>query len=254
MIYLISILSAIVLFFLFFIVPTFWVKTTRVKNNLNINKKILQLSDLHMERLRVSPNQIKKIIDKEKPDYIFITGDFLDQKESIKKLILYLEVIKESKIPTYAVLGNHDYMLEKPKSLIKVLRSYNVTVLNNNSIEFKDFYLIGIDDYCSEHHDVKKSFQNVKNDKKKVVITHDPNIVLDMNEKFDYLLSGHLHGKQVWVPYLFHFKRMGDLPLQGIYTGLHKDEKGSFYISNGLGQSGLNIRFLVRSEVVIHEV
>jgi uncharacterized protein len=64
------------IFYLSFILPTQWLKIERIKYPLELNLKILQISDLHVERLRISPSRIAAIINDEKPDYIFITGDF----------------------------------------------------------------------------------------------------------------------------------------------------------------------------------
>jgi predicted MPP superfamily phosphohydrolase len=207
-----------------------------------------------MERLRVTPSQIKRLILKEKPDYIFITGDFLDRPTSFDKLEGYLSVLVASDIPVYAVLGNHDYYLEKPIQLVKLLEKYHIHVLLNESVDLGDFTLIGIDDFCSEKHKINKAFSRVSQVKPKVIITHDPNIGDVLKKDFDYLMSGHLHGKQFNVPYLFRIKDMGDMPRRGIYKGLHQFKHGPIYISKGMGQSGYNFRLFVRSEITIHEL
>jgi uncharacterized protein len=49
-------------------------------------------------------------------------------------------------------------------------------------------------------------------------------------------------------------KPMGELPRRGIYKGLHESEQGTYYISKGIGQTGVNARLLVRSEVTVHEL
>ena len=88
-----------------------------------------------------------------------------------------------------------------------------------------------------------------------VVITHDPNVVLNIPPlRFDYLMAGHLHGKQFNVPGLYWLKPMGELPKLGVYKGLHQLPQGLIYISKGLGQVGINLRFLVRSELTVHHL
>jgi predicted MPP superfamily phosphohydrolase len=47
-------------------------------------------------------------------------------------------------------------------------------------------------------------------------------------------------------------KNAGDLPRRGIYKGLHNSQYGTYYISKGIGQTGINARFLVRSEITMH--
>lgn len=250
----ISIILFIIATYCLLILPTQWLKTEKINHSIGINKKILQISDLHMERLRIKPSQIEKVINKEKPDYIFLTGDFLDTEMALKKLKNYLLVIQKSNIPAYAVLGNHDYRLNEKNLniLIDLLKQHNIQLLMNENILFKDFNLVGIDDYCTGHHNIEKSFKDVDKNKKTIVMTHDPNIVLTLKEKYDYLIAGHLHGMQINIPILFGLTKMGKLVEKGVYKGLHSSEYGTYYISKGIGQSGINIRLFVRSEVTIH--
>ena len=88
-----SIVILILLFYISFILPTQWLKIERIKYPLDLNLKILQISDLHVERLRISPSKITAIINHEKPDYIFITGDFTKRRKSLSKLEKYLRAI-----------------------------------------------------------------------------------------------------------------------------------------------------------------
>ncbi len=235
-----------------FVVPTRWLRIERIRYPLGIGKKILQISDVHVEMLRIRPGKIKRILQTENPDYLFITGDFTQNEKYIPRLEPYLEIIRDSGIPAYAVLGNHDYRLADVGVLVQTLRSYGVAVLRNESVQLDDFQLIGIDDYCTRHSDIDRAFRDAVPGKPKLIMTHDPNIVLEIRNRYDYLLSGHLHGKQFNVPFLFKLKYKGELPLRGIYKGLHHSQNGTFYISKGIGQAGLNLRFLVRSEITFH--
>lgn len=239
--------------FLFF--PTQWVKIEHVHHDLGIKKKILHLSDIHTQNMNVPFFLIEKCIVNEQPDYIFITGDFIERHVGeFFKLQKLLWLIRESGVPAYAVLGNHDRYLRNVSVLISFLQRYNITVLQNECVETEDFMLIGIDDFSTNHHDVNSSYSFSETNKKKIVITHDPTIVDYMEHSFDYLLAGHLHGKQINVPNLYQYKPMGPLAARGIYQGFHQMKNGPIYISKGLGQSRYNIRFRVRSEMTIHYI
>lgn len=248
----VSILILILLFYINFILPTQWLKVERIKYPLDLKMKILQISDMHVERLRISPSKITTIINREKPDYIFVTGDFTKRRKSLSKLEKYLRALVISNVPIYCVLGNHDYQQENVQDLIKLLRKYGLHLLTNESVHLEQFELIGIDDFNSGKSNIKRSFQNVDRSKTKVVITHDPNVVLHLSKQYDYLMAGHLHGKQFNVPFFFRIKNAGKLPRMGIYKGLHKNRFGTYYISKGIGQTGINVRFLVRSEITMH--
>ncbi|WP_281885396.1 metallophosphoesterase [Paenibacillus sp. YYML68] len=247
-------LGALASVYVLFILPTQWLKIERVQRPLGLGIKVLQLSDLHVERLRITPRQLARVIASERPDYLFLTGDYTELEHQLLPLDRYLEAVQQSGVPAYAVLGNHDHHLRKLTNLIKLLQSRGIVVLRNEAVQLPGFQLIGIDDFGSGKARVLKAFHSVHAERPRVVITHDPNIVLHLTERYDYLMAGHLHGKQINVPFLYRIRPMGKLPASGIYKGLHHSPQGHYYISKGLGQTGVNARLFVRSEVTVHEL
>lgn len=242
-----------VLFYFTLILPTQWLKVERVQVPLKLGLKILQMSDLHVERNRIRPNTLERVIRRERPDLICLTGDYLDQSSSFLLLIPFLKMIQSTGVPAYAVLGNHDYMLKRPSELVRLLEEFDIRVLSNRTEVFDTFNLVGLDDFDSGHSD-EVAFSSVISGKPIIVMTHDPTVTLFMKYSFDYLFAGHLHGKQFNLPFFFLIRNMGPLAASGIFKGLHPSDKGRFYISKGIGQSGLNFRFFVRSEITLHEV
>ncbi|WP_035425767.1 metallophosphoesterase [Halalkalibacterium ligniniphilum] len=222
---------------------------------------ILQLSDLHLENISISPNELYEKLKDEAIDLIALTGDFLDRKKTIPKLIPYLKVLNQLK-PTfgiYAVLGNHDYVLRKNVQMLKdTLQQYGCQVMQNENelIKVKDKHvnLIGIDDFSTKRSNVAKAYTGIKQGTN-VVLTHDPNIVLTMkNVHFDYLLAGHFHGGQICYPKAYHLIKMGKLVRMNKIKGLHEHDGKRFYINEGLGQTGVNIRMGSRPEITFHHV
>ncbi|KIL39585.1 metallophosphoesterase [Gordoniibacillus kamchatkensis] len=237
-----------------FILPTQWLKVERITRPLGLNVTMLQLSDLHVEQLRIKPERIARLIRAEKPDYIMVTGDFTQKEAQLPMLRRYLEVLRGSGVPVFAVLGNHDYQLRKVGRLVKLLEQCGVRLLRNEHVPLDRFELIGIDDYGSGKSRIGPAFAGVSAELPRIVITHDPNVVLQLEERYDYLLAGHLHGKQVNIPFFFRLRPMGKLPAMGIYKGLHTNRYGTYYISKGLGQTKYNIRLFVRSEATVHRL
>ncbi|MDA1476203.1 metallophosphoesterase [Bacillus changyiensis] len=223
---------------------------------------ILHLSDLHLENISISPEQILELANKKQIDLIALTGDFLDRKRSIPKLVKYLKALQELK-PTYgmyAVFGNHDYVLKGTnfQKLKHVLEENGCVTLQNQHVsvqmENETLNIIGIDDYSTKRSQVAKSYQGLK-DGYNLVLTHDPNVVLHMKEyHFDYLLSGHFHGGQIHWPKPYHLVKMGKLVRMNMIKGLHYHHDKPFYISEGLGQTGANIRIGSRPEVTFHHI
>lgn len=238
--------------YLLFIVPTKWLKVERINTGLGIGKVAIQISDMHIKNMRIKAEEVARIILEEGAEYVFFTGDFIDRdKEELKRLNIFLREALPPGVACFAVLGNHDRYLENLNELYIILEKNGVVLLKNESVVLDGLRLIGIDDYCQGYHDIEKSFYEAGSEKR-IIITHDPNIIKEITERFDFLMAGHLHGKQFNVPFLFKVKIMGDLPSKGIYKGVHDMCNGKIYISKGIGQSRVNARFLVRSEITVH--
>ncbi|MNM98960.1 putative metallophosphoesterase [compost metagenome] len=242
--------------YFFFIFPTQWIKVERIRYSCGIGARVLQISDLHVEKLRISPERLTRLIKKEAPDYIVITGDFTQKSRHLSKVQRYAHAIVNPGIPVFAVLGNHDHRLNLIafNQFIQILESAGIIVLNNRSTLVDHFQIVGIDDFGSKKSKVDNAFADIDPNKPILVLTHDPNIIPTITRNFTYLMAGHFHGKQFNIPYLFKFKNKGTLAANGIYKGMHSCTYGKFYISKGIGQAGINARFLIRSEVTLHEL
>jgi predicted MPP superfamily phosphohydrolase len=251
---LLFILGLSCLFVLSLYLFTIFLRVDRIQLPLGLDVRILQISDLHMERNRIHPTRLLKLIKKTQPDLIVFTGDYCDSEKGLTRLETYLKHFSTLTVPMYAVIGNHDYFHDVD-AVVDTLKSCGILVLRNEAITYKGVTFIGIDDFCTSHHDYKKIKAYFENKTEKIVIlTHDPNIILDIPYAFSYMLTGHFHAKQFRVPFLFRLFPMGKLPTMGIWQGLHTTKKGALYINRGIGQSGINARFLVCSEVAVHDI
>lgn len=222
---------------------------------------VLHLSDLHMEHLSVDAARIVDDFSGHPLDLIAITGDLLDRQKNIPKAIAYVETIMrlQPALGTFVVFGNHDYVLS-PSNLAQLkagLEQIGCRVLINE-FETVDhhgqpLHIIGVDDFSTGRSRLAETFRHVPETGARLVLTHDPNVVLHMKEyAYDYLLSGHFHGGQIHWPRPFHLAKMGKLPRLNMVKGLHHMHGRPFYISEGLGQTGLNIRLRSRPEITVH--
>lgn len=226
------------------------------------NIKVLHLSDMHLENISISPAELYELVSKHPVDLIALTGDFLDRKRSIPKLTGYLQVLEKlnPQYGIYAVFGNHDYVLKGKnfETLKRTLEENGCKTFQNEHVTInvngENLNIIGIDNYSTNHSDVKKAYQGIP-EGYNLVLTHDPNVVLEMEDvTFDYLLSGHFHGGQIYWPKPYHLIKMGKLVRMKMVKGLHYHRGKPFYISEGLGQTGVNIRIGSRPEITFHEI
>ncbi|HEU4963342.1 MAG TPA: metallophosphoesterase [Bacilli bacterium] len=265
MLWLIVFATLLVLLYLFSYANTFRpvireVEMTVAKDGGFDELRIVQLSDLHMERQSIAPRRLAHLIADTRPDLIVLTGDYMDRYDSLDKFMTYLDAINQ--VPTahgvWLVWGNHDHYLgHRIEDLQELIEAKGIRVLVNESdtISFgeKRLNIIGIDDYCLGKSNIDRSFEGVT-DGVNLVLSHDPNIVLafEAHHDVDYMLSGHFHGGQFKIPGGFKLFPMGELPKVNVISGLHTVNGKKLYISEGMGQVALNVRFGTRPEITVH--
>jgi uncharacterized protein len=263
------IIGIIILFLIFLFIRAYRNTKKVMINTINVprtNRRrpltILHLSDIHLENISISPEELFQNVSHLPIDLIALTGDYLERKRNIPKLIPYLQKLKElhPRLGIFAVFGNHDYYLkdEHFDLLQRTLEENGCISLQNEHITLEDqgevLNIIGIDDNHSKRSNLSKAYQDLPNGYN-LVLTHDPNIVLKMTSyNYDYLLSGHFHGGQIHWPKPYHLLKMGKLVQMNIVKGLHFHEGKPFYISEGLGQTGVNIRIGSRPEITVHHI
>ena len=80
-------------------------------------KKILQLSDLHCKEFGKDNIKIINIINENKPDVIFVTGDMIDGDNKNYESVLNLMKYISQRYKVYYITGNHEH-----KALVKKYR------------------------------------------------------------------------------------------------------------------------------------
>lgn len=230
------------------------------------NFKIVHLSDFHSK-------PFKKVLErtqKEKPQIICITGDYVNDhcKNKDKMLEYARQLIKIA--PVYYITGNHERRLDNFNELMKELQAAGFNVLLNECIENDYCTILGLDENQADFSDYKarkngtfiykdmsKYFEELeKSDKFKLVLSHFPENFEGIKElnysqyDFDLQLSGHAHGGQWIMPFI------GPLfsPGQGV---LPKYARGTFgerpklIVSRGLGNSEFPLRLFNHPEIIV---
>lgn len=220
--------------------------------------KLLQISDMHMEMNYVSNKRVTDFIAREKPDLLVITGDTAETLKGVYKAKKFMRnwSAKEGML---AVFGNHEYSCRRHirEELLNVYQECGIQLLRNESVQVKrgknSIQVVGVDDFCTSHEDVEKSFSNCKQKMFTILLGHDPNVADVLPDSCaEYALGGHFHGGQLHVPGIFRWHRMGDLPLRGISRGSHHIRGIRWYISRGMGQVGIPFRYNALPEVTLH--
>ncbi|NLD46675.1 MAG: metallophosphoesterase [Clostridiaceae bacterium] len=225
--------------------------------------KVIHLSDIHLKYLCVDVDKVASVIIKEKPDFIILTGDYINHPHQINIFLSFLKEIKGNH-RVFLCFGNHDYGTfsyneSKIMDFTRKIESIGVTVLHNKSVclqkDSRKYNLIGIEDLRLRRYNVEKALSSCCEDAKvNIAISHNPDIVFKLpKDKVDYLLCGHFHGGQIWMPFGMEFKlmRRERLCKMGIVKGVNKVNDITLYINSGLGNVLFPLRFLSPPEIAI---
>jgi len=247
-------------------IETRYLKVERI--NLSNSKnaiKIAQLSDIHIGSMFVSYSDIMNVLVSEDPDIIILSGDYIEKKNQIPKFLDFLDSIPKK--PTFAIFGNHDYrtFLKNKKGLdsfAEQIEHKGITMLRNRNISLnindRKINIVGIEDIRYKKDDVKAAFSGISSSKDTTVaFSHNPDIIFSFGKnKSDILLTGHFHGGQILTPFHLEFKllRKEKLSKMKIYRGLNNVNNQKIYISRGLGNVSLPLRFFSKPEITFFEI
>ncbi len=239
------------------------VKHVRLPGSGKKEIRMIQLSDLHVSRLKIGTRRLVKILDRLDPEAVIMTGDYIDEETHVSAFLKLVQALSKNH-RLLICFGNHDYtaFMENTqgiRSFLEDLRYHGVTVLHNDSVciesQNRKYNIIGIDDILFGKPDIGKALASAHGDADvDIAFAHNPDTVLMMPESsVDYLLCGHFHGGQIWTPFKTEFKilRHDKLCKQGITRGMHRVNGISLYINRGLGNVIFPLRFLSRPEITV---
>ena len=204
------------------------VTTTDIIYNENAKKDItiVHISDMHFnENIKEEKlNKLSNYIIKQKPDYVAITGDTVDNpaitkdKTKIKRLITFLTTISETS-KVIISLGNHDIQTDEDYRFFDKLDDlYNIYCLNNTSYHDEFVYFFGItlpnsyyysfdggesiDVLTYQLNQIHKKIERLPKNLPKVAMIHSPTKLSNSNilnklKEFDIILCGHTHNGMV---------------------------------------------------------
>lgn len=243
-----------------------------------VGKKVAQLSDFQVGMWWDNVNTVAKSIDKlieEQPAAVFITGDFIyhaqpDPQPEINEVVDLMRPLTEANIPTYAVLGNHDYGinnkgvepdLELAAQLEQALEEINIEVLNNEAVKIplenkeSDLYVVGINSHWANDDQVNTALATLPNNSPRVVMMHNPDSFTTFPANTaPFAMAGHTHGGQIRLPYLPQWSWLAlvkdDRVLADEWVAEDYGNAGNkLYINRGIGFSDVPIRINCAPEV-----
>ena len=179
--------------------------------------EVAVLSDLQLGMWFANHGMVERAVEatlEADPDVVLLGGDFVYSSDptvqtQIDTLLELIGPLIDSGIPTYAVLGNHDYKVGAADELTTALEDAGIPVLSNAAVPVpgpvddpaEQLHVVGIGPDLPNRVDVDAALADVPDAAPRVVLMHNPTV-------FDQLpagtaplaLAGHTHCGQVALP------------------------------------------------------
>lgn len=238
--------------------------------------KLGQISDIHSGSFYNKKAVLGgvEMLLKEKPDFIFFTGDLVNGQSS--EMSDYQDIFAKVKAPlgVYSSLGNHDYgdygtwpsIADKKKDhqdLIATHKNMGWNLLLNEHRRLKvngeEIGILGVENWGElsmfpKYGRMDLTTKNTDDLPVKLLLSHDPSHwrgeVLPQYPQIDAMFSGHTHGMQFGVR-TEHFQWS---PIEYVYkewAGHYQEGKQQLYVNVGYGFVGLAGRVGILPEITI---
>ncbi|MBR1855075.1 MAG: metallophosphoesterase [Lachnospiraceae bacterium] len=253
-----------------FVVREYAVSDSRLKKKC----RAVVLADLHNKKYGRDNELLLQAIREAKPDLILIAGDLLTARPR-EKLDVALQLLENltAQYPVYYGNGNHEYRLKLyPKVYGEMARQYaegiqklGVHLLVNEHMALPEYGMViygsEIDRFYYKRFGIKPMAEDyleslmgrVDKAAYSVLIAHNPDYFPQYAAwGADLVLSGHVHGGMVRVPFWGRGVVSPNVRLFPKYDGGRFEENGStMLVSRGLGMHSIPIRLFNPAEVLV---
>lgn len=219
-----------------------------------------QISDLHCDNAADARRtaHAARLLMAEKPDVVFVTGDYLSSHPVTPKItacLAGLQPLLSAPRGVFALLGNHDWWSNGAEEITARFNQAGFRMLRNEAVELPrtpGVWLVGLDDCFVGKQDVDRALRGVPKDALKLLLVHEPDYADESPPGFALQLSGHSHGGQVRIPGLPPL----NLPFLGrhYYEGLTQSPHHPVYVTRGVGMVSPKIRLFCPPEVAVLRV
>lgn len=221
--------------------------------------RIVHLSDLHGSGFGENNSRLAELVKQQQPDAIALTGDFASNVSQLEATQMLLQEL-EGCAPTYYVSGNHEWAGGMMPKMRRLLSSYDVNIIDNDSrlISRGESHIIiaGSED-PNGHADSLKPEEFVE----KLRAEYPEEFVLLLGHRnywvkkypqlpVQLILSGHAHGGIVRLPVIGGLLSTDHNFIAEYEKGLYRGEDYIMEVSTGLGNSVFVPRLFNPPEIV----
>lgn len=223
---------------------------------------ILQIGDIHVERLGKREQRLLEIVDRLQPDLILLTGDYLNlsyvgEERAVADVRRLLGQLR-ARYGVYAVRGTPE--VDTKPLMPALFAGLGITVLEGErrdlEIDGHRLRIVGVGcdrDLKGDAAALRAALAGAPDGYYTILLYHMPDLMDAATlARVDLYLAGHTHGGQLRLPFvgaLITGSQFGKL----YEMGWHRKGPTRLYVARGLGLEGMGApraRFLCPPEVV----
>lgn len=195
--------------------------------------------------------RVVRAVNAARPDAVLIPGDFI---LSATYQAQALRALAGLRMPTYAVLGNHDQEFGDADEIARVLEQAGVHVLRNTSqiisLPGGDMRVAGADDIWFTGK-VSEALAAADTTHPTILLVHNPDAILEPElARANLVIAAHTHGGQIRLPWIGALApiptKLGRAFDRGWFA---LDHNRQLFITTGVGESGVRARLFVPPQV-----
>lgn len=232
--------------------------------------RVVTIADIHTGSNYAPPERIRFVVEQanaQNADLIVLLGDYVSESKWDRtarskpegtdrtELKVSVETIAESltglmaKYGVFAIIGNHDWYHNEQK-IHRIFETVGINVLQNEITEIdingEKVRLWGVEDLYRNRSVPTSPFEALAEKRNVIVLTHNPDSLLQAPAGFSIMFSGHSHGGQLNWPIIGPFAVFNDPR----FMDGHAEVDGKHvYVTSGVGTSVLPFRFRVPPEI-----
>lgn len=247
-------------------------------------QRVVQISDWQVGMWLDNESTVRRMVDRiveMRPALALITGDFIYRPgetatDELREVARLTRPLSRAGIPTYAVLGNHDYAVrvstmtpreDIARSVRQTLRGIGVRVLENEAVPLsppgaageapeQPLYLVGVGPSWPGRAHVDEAFAGVPDAASRLVMMHNPNAFADIPSGAAPLaVAGHTHGGQLRIPFTPEWSWLSYVKDDEVHADGWIDGYGApgnrLYVNRGVGMSTVPVRLHCMPELTV---
>ncbi|KWV92660.1 metallophosphoesterase [Erythrobacter sp. YT30] len=220
------------------------------------------ITDIHVAGPDMPPSRVEEIVAQVNAldaDLIAIGGDLVSEKRVATHIYEAEEIVAplgklDAPHGVVFVPGNHDHWYDWPALSAELARYPQITVLENEAMQFGPLAIGGVDDDFVGYADIYATTEAMQPlTGPRIMLTHTPDVFPSLPVNIELSLAGHTHCGQIAYPWGGAPATMSDYG-DKYACGVVEENGKTLITSAGLGTSLLPIRLFTHPEIWVIEV